>query len=171
MPSSLHVLQVNYGEGSYSLVGIFPFGEKLFTGCEYTKPAAHHARGNSPLFKDHIPARTSHDPQTHERPGCTRAFPLGAPGALVTSTGPPAALPARAPPVVGPPEPPYTSSRCLPEFSWDRIMATRATTDTPTMYQAGDRVEPVTLISQVPIMAAVPPKMALARLNDSAKPV
>ena len=125
-----------------------------------------------PSSKTTSPPEQATTPKRTSAPGAPEPFRSGAPGALVTSTGPPAAaLPARAPPGVGPPEPPYTSSRCLPEFSWDRIMATRATTDTPTMYQAGDRVEPVTLISQVPIMAAVPPKMALARLNDSAKPV
>ena len=50
-------------------------------------------------------------------------------------------------------------------------MAISAISAMMTMYQAGATVDPVAAMSAVEIMAAVPPKMALARLKLSAKPV
>ena len=66
---------------------------------------------------------------------------------------------------------PYTSDRSLPVCSCDSIIATSATQDTPTMYQAGARPEPVAAIRAVEMNEAEPPNRAVAKLNDRAKPV
>ena len=56
------------------------------------------------------------------------------------------------------------------ELSWVMHMAMNATTEMATMYQAGAMALPVASMRAMEMNDAEPPKMALAKLKDSANP-